>query len=41
MAKAKCVHPDRAVAKACQDCPRRYRVTAARCIARDVGFNIH
>ena len=23
MAKAKCVHPDRAVAKACQDCPRR------------------
>ena len=23
MAKAKCVHPDRAVAKACKDCPRR------------------
>ena len=23
MAKAKCVHPDRPVAKACGDCPRR------------------
>ena len=23
MAKAKCVHPDRAVAKACKDCPHR------------------
>ena len=23
MAKAKCVHPDRDVAKACKDCPRR------------------
>eukprot|EP00228_Micromonas_bravo_P004325 CAMPEP_0203003886 /NCGR_PEP_ID=MMETSP1401-20130829/2087_1 /ASSEMBLY_ACC=CAM_ASM_000894 /TAXON_ID=38833 /ORGANISM="Micromonas pusilla, Strain CCAC1681" /LENGTH=83 /DNA_ID=CAMNT_0049745475 /DNA_START=55 /DNA_END=306 /DNA_ORIENTATION=+ len=23
MAKAKCVHPDRPVAKACKDCPRK------------------
>ena len=23
MAKAKCVHPDRPVGKACKDCPRR------------------
>ncbi|EEH56309.1 uncharacterized protein MICPUCDRAFT_58768 [Micromonas pusilla CCMP1545] len=23
MAKAKCVHPERPVSKACQDCPRR------------------
>jgi len=23
MAKAKCVHPERPVAKACKDCPRK------------------
>ena len=42
MAKAKCVHPDRPVAKLCKDCPASERKTSAsaRTHSRAIQLNI-